>query len=69
MTLKDRILRKKEVLEMVGMCYVSIWKMMARGEFPRSIQISPRAVGWRESEILDWLKSRPRVAEPVKKVA
>ena len=65
----DRILRKPEVLRMVGVGYTTIWEMMARGEFPSSIQIAPRAVGWRESEILDWLESRPRVAEPVEKVA
>jgi prophage regulatory protein len=31
---------------------------MSRREFPQSIKLGPRAVGWAESEITAWLESR-----------
>jgi prophage regulatory protein len=32
--------------------------MMARGDFPRPVRLGIRAVGWRESDVRDWLESR-----------
>jgi len=31
---------------------------MAAGTFPKNIKLGPRAVGWLETEIDDWLQSR-----------
>lgn len=28
--------------------------------FPRPIRLSPRTIGWRQAEILEWIESRPR---------
>ena len=28
------------------------------GDFPQKIQLSPRAVGWRAEEIIQWCKER-----------
>jgi predicted DNA-binding transcriptional regulator AlpA len=36
-----------------------ILRLMRRGEFPRSHQITKNRVGWRRSELLGWLDSRP----------
>jgi prophage regulatory protein len=32
--------------------------MVSRGVFPKQVRLSPRAVGWIESEILEWQQAR-----------
>lgn len=62
-----KILRIRQVTEMTGTCKASIYHWMSKGQFPRSIRLGPRAVGWRESEVLRWMEtrdeSRPRDRE------
>ena len=55
----NRFLSKPEVLSISGLSHVTQWRMEKRGEFPQRRQISPGRVGWLESEILDWMESRP----------
>ena len=55
----DKFLSKPEVLSMAGLSHVTQWRMEKRGEFPKRRQISPNRVAWLESEILNWMKSRP----------
>ena len=57
----DRILSPRDVVIMLGISEVTIWRMRKRGEFPEPLRVSPRRVGWRESDIREWLDSR---AEP-----
>ncbi|MBK1727099.1 helix-turn-helix transcriptional regulator [Halorhodospira neutriphila] len=54
----DRILRRPEVESRVGLGRSAIYKAMQRGEFPRPIRLTSRAVGWRQSDIEAWLASR-----------
>ena len=44
---------------MTGLSHVTWWRMEKRGEAPKRRQISPNRVAWLESEILDWMQSRP----------
>lgn len=37
--------------------------------FPRPIRLSPRTIGWRQAEILEWIESRPRCGAEMKEVA
>lgn len=53
-----RILRCKEVMAMTGLSRSTIYAMMSEGTFPASIKLSKRAVGWRESKILEWLDGK-----------
>ncbi|MBN2971180.1 AlpA family transcriptional regulator [Roseomonas aeriglobus] len=55
----DRILRRKEVEKVVGLSRSAIYAAMDKGRFPRPIQLGPRAVGWRESAITDWMDNQP----------
>ena len=57
--MKSRILRLPEVMEATGLSRTTIWRMKKRDEFPKSVQLGPRAVGWRSSDIEEWLNSRP----------
>jgi len=53
-----RILRRRAVEQIVGLSRSTIYAMMSEGRFPKPIQLGRRAVGWRESDINDWLASR-----------
>lgn len=54
----SRILRLKEVVTMTGMKRSSIYAAMKRGDFPLQVNLTKRSVGWRESAIHAWLRSR-----------
>lgn len=54
----DHILRLPDVQRVTGLSRSSIYAMQASKQFPHSIQLSPRAVGWLESEIVAWLSLR-----------
>ena len=62
-----RILNSNEVVKKIGLSKVTIWRRERDGSFPKRINLSERRVGWVESEIEDWVDSRPRgiCAEPV----
>ena len=58
----DRILSPREIVILLGISEVTIWRMRKRGEFPEPLRVSPRRVGWRESDIRAWLTSRAETA-------
>jgi len=51
----DRIVRLPEVLYIVGLTKTTVYKYMQDGQFPSSLKLGSRAVGWRESEIQAWI--------------
>jgi len=53
-----KVLRRPDVEDRTGLSRSSIYALMAEGQFPRAIQLSKRAVGWRETDIIEWLESR-----------
>jgi predicted DNA-binding transcriptional regulator AlpA len=59
----DRLVYKPELLRIVGSSYPPIWRAMRENRFPRSVVVGvgkAARVAWRESEIRQWLASRPR---------
>ncbi len=59
----EAVLRRKAVESRVGLSRTTIYDMTAKGAFPRQIQLGPRAVGWRESDINAWIASRQEAAK------
>jgi prophage regulatory protein len=57
-TTSSRILRMAELKIRISLSRSTIYEMMASGDFPRSVSLGPRAVGWLESDIEAWLDSR-----------
>jgi prophage regulatory protein len=57
---KARLLPRREVEARVGRSRSWIYSKMARGDFPRPVEVGPGSVGWLESEIEQWLASLPR---------
>lgn len=58
----DKHLRRPAVEEITGLSRTTIYVMMQRGEFPRPVRITGKAVAWPESVIVAWLASRPVAA-------
>jgi len=51
----DRLIRLHEVCALTGVGKTSIY---AIPDFPKRVQLSRRAVGWRLSEVQAWIESR-----------
>jgi prophage regulatory protein len=54
--LNERILRKKEVLSVIGLSDTTLWRMEKTGQFPKRINLGGNSVGWLSSEIQKWIK-------------
>jgi predicted DNA-binding transcriptional regulator AlpA len=46
----------------IGYSYKHLLDMQRLGQFPRSVQMSPRRVAWDVAEIIEWQETRPRSA-------
>ena len=57
-----KILRRPEVERQTQLSKASIYRQMHAGTFPKPVQLGERAVGWRSSEIDEWLASRERAS-------
>jgi prophage regulatory protein len=51
----DRLIRLSEACALAGVGKTSVYSIP---DFPRRVQLSRRAVGWRLSEIQQWIESR-----------
>jgi len=51
------MLRRSEVIKLTGLSDSTIWRMEAKGTFPKRVQLSVRRVGWRYSEVSKWLEA------------
>jgi predicted DNA-binding transcriptional regulator AlpA len=55
-----RLLRKTDLVIFLSLSRAQIDRMVAADKFPMPIRLSPRRVAWQETDVLNWLKSRPR---------
>jgi len=53
----DKIIRTKEVLELSGLSRTTLWRLEKKGQFPARLPMSAGSVGWRLSEVKQWLQS------------
>lgn len=58
-----RVLRIADVCDRVGLSSTTVWRLQRAGRFPPPVRLTDQAVGWRESDVEDWLANRP-VASP-----
>ncbi|WP_082543529.1 AlpA family phage regulatory protein [Sphingomonas sp. Leaf339] len=52
------ILRRTELLQLIGVSRSTLYQWMATGQFPRPLLLGKRAVGWKSEAVADWLSSR-----------
>ena len=58
MVSNEKILKLKEVTNIVGLSRSSVYTLVQRGDFPQPIKISVRSSGWLRSEIDQWIERR-----------
>ena len=56
--LNRTICRLPEVMARTGLSRSTIYEMIRKRRFPAQINLGPRAVGWVESEIVEWIEER-----------
>ena len=57
-----RVLRMRGVVRRVGLSRSTVDRLVRRGTFPRPIQLTPWAVGWRIEDIDRWVAERDVVS-------
>ncbi len=56
----DRIVRDPECQSMTGLARSSRWRLERAGRFPPRVQLSDNSIGWRLSELQQWIRKRSR---------
>ena len=54
----DRFLREPEVLRLVGISQMTLYRWERAGRFPMRYKLGPNSVAWKESEVLSWIANR-----------
>lgn len=55
------VLRMRDLVELLGICRSTIYKLRKAGDFPEPVKVGPRSIGWRRADIEEWLEGRERV--------
>ena len=57
----DRLIRARELCQIIGLSRPTLWRMEKAGNFPKCRRITAGTVGWLESEVNHWINTRPEV--------
>jgi len=52
------LIKLPQVMQMTTLSRATVYRLIAKGEFPEQIKLSERASAWIEDEVLEWLKTR-----------
>ena len=55
-------LRRKLVQTRTGLSRSTIYQYIKDGMFPKPVPLGPRAVGWLESDVSEWIAGRVKIA-------
>ena len=56
--MEHQIIRLKDVIALTGLSRSTIYLRMVQGKFPKKISLGSRAVGWINSEVIEWIEQR-----------
>ena len=56
---ETRILRTKQLLELVPFSRVTLWRKVKAGKFPKPLRLGGRMVAWRSDEVQQWIDALP----------
>ncbi len=65
MTNPSKILRLKSVQTLTGLSRSAIYAKAKTGEFPKSIALGIRTVGWLEADVVSWIDQRVAASKSV----
>ena len=52
----SKILRRRQVCDLTGLSYSTIYRLEREGEFPQRRRLGPNTVGWLASEVETWVE-------------
>ena len=58
-----RFMRRREVLELLGLSHTTVYKMVDEGRFPRPLRIGPNTTRWRSDQVTEWMEAQMKAAE------
>lgn len=50
-----QLLSKKQVCDMLGVAQVTVWRWVRDGHLPKPLQLGPRRIAWRTSDLQAFL--------------
>jgi len=53
-----RLIRLDKVLEITTLSAPTIYRQIAKGQFPKQIKVSERSTRWSESEVLNYINDK-----------
>lgn len=56
----DKIHRLPSALAITGLCRTSLYNYLKEGQFPEPVRLGARAVGWKESDLANWVNTRSK---------
>lgn len=54
---QDYVMRKPEVVKIVGVSGTTIWRWEKVGLFPKRLRLGANSTGWLASEVNEWLEN------------
>ena len=54
------LLRLRQVQAATGLPRSTLYSYIAENNFPKPVQLGPRAVAWRSDDVARWIESRAR---------
>ena len=54
---ETRIIRAREAMEMTGLSRSTLYRYARNGRFPTPVRLGPQSIGWRLSEVEEWIRA------------
>ena len=61
--IRETLLRRSDVEARTGLARSTLYDLITRGEFPKSIPLVGRTVAWTESSVSQWISDRISAAQ------
>jgi len=62
-----KLLRLPDVVGKTGLGRSTIYELCSRGEFPERVRLTTRTVGWRSTDVDEWMNQRRSAREEVER--
>ena len=57
----DKLIRRRQVLEIIGLSHTTQWRLERAGKFPARVRLGTGSVGWHLAEVEEGVRERERV--------
>jgi prophage regulatory protein len=56
-----RVVRRRELLRLIGLSCSTQWRLEKAGQFPARVRLGKGSVGWRLAEVEAWVSNREKL--------